>query len=148
MTYIGPAARLARKPHALVAAYISAIFRDADFEDGSVKNSIMKAIHDYRKIVETLSVCCGAQMAPSYRRWLHGSPDANSAGRHECDLVDLSKLENELVKSKVYNKCSGIDVIEKLSEHDGVFTGDYCTRARHATVKGKLAANAVQYSEL
>ena len=143
---------VARNPDVLVTEYAAA-FQDAD--SVSFLKGKQNVVRRYRQLVAPLSACCGAQMDPSYRLRLHGlsARDAVSGGKagkhgHECDLVDVDALEKEMLRDRVFQKCSAIDIIARLSPHDGPLTGHYCARARAATIKHKLPANHRRYKLL
>ena len=109
-----------------------------------------------------LKKCCGAQMDPAYRKilWARQMQGAGSSidssivshggggdvgGRHECDAHALDEVEQRLLATAVFRKCSLVDALGKLSNFDPVLTGRYCTQAKLATMQYKLKHNDPRY---
>ena len=71
-----------------------------------------------------------------------------TATRSTCDSLDLRSVEKQLMRTEVYKKASGVEMLKRLSTADQMFDGSYCDRAKEATIRLRMKFNDKRYLDV
>ena len=99
-----------------------------DVSDIQIQHAI-----DYMYYWEILRICCGKQMSKHWRNYLQKKSYKGYKNSYiPCHEYDISEVENQFIKTYVYQHFSPIPSVHKIigrpSNVDGDLDGTYCER--------------------
>lgn len=126
------------------------------------------ALAEFIKYWEILRRCCGAQMSSDYRHRLFDRYPLDPANAwytpriprgveawneshiykphrsqsdpnfDSCEIYDIGEVERALMRTNVFQACSSLQQIRRISLADLDFDGRYCERSKERTIKFHL----------